>query len=182
MPFVGGVYGSSTTGALSRTGGAYEPCRLPGRARGAPNRDGIKDFGRPIPLGEVGPGNCEPVEGARTVRAGDAGRPLLLLEGAGDEDRAGFAGEAGRARREADKTAGLAGRARPPIREAGPGAGDPDLGIPETRRVTWAGCKGTSARSGLLGPATRRRRSSSCVLSLGDNLLTSDQIFSPTRT
>lgn len=80
----------------------------------------------------MSPGSCEPPEGARTIRVGDA-RPL---EGAGEVDRAWLAGEAGRAKREAGNTAGLAGRGRPPIREAAPGAGDPDLGIPETRRDT----------------------------------------------
>jgi hypothetical protein len=34
---------------------------------------------------------------------------------------------------------------------------------------------------GLLGPATRRNRSSNCVWSFGDNVPTSVQTFSPTK-
>ncbi len=39
-----------------------------------------------------------------------------------------------------------------------------------------------STFSELLAPGTRRSRSSNCVLSLGDNAPTNDQIFSPTST
>jgi hypothetical protein len=47
--------------------------------------------------------------------------------------------------------------------------------------VTGAGEAGLVLRSGALGPATRRRRSSSCVLSFGDMFPTMPQIDSPTR-
>lgn len=80
-------------------------------------------------------------------------------------------GEEGRARREGPVTAGEAGRGIPPMplnRELG-------LGTPEARREAGPGVEDVggaetalSGVSPLLGPATRRNRSSSCVLSLGD--------------
>lgn len=44
------------------------------------------------------------------------------------------------------------------------------------------GVGAVSALSALAAPGTRRRRSSSCVLSFGDICPTIVQIFSPTRT
>ncbi len=45
-----------------------------------------------------------------------------------------------------------------------------------------AGAGALSVFSALGAPGTRRRRSSSCVLSFGDICPTIDQIFSPTST
>lgn len=112
------------------------------------------------------------------MRAGDAER--AIPDGTGELDLPD--GELGRARREGAARAGLEDRGMPPIRDAGPGTGDPERGIPVINRVTCDGGAGVSPRSGLLGPATRRSRSSNCVLSFGDKWPTKDQIFSPTRT
>ena len=91
-------------------------------------------------------------------------------------------GDAGRAKRDGAAIAGLAGRPMPPMREIALGAGDPDRGIPVATRDAWVASGAVSTLSGLLAPGTRRSRSSSCVLSLGDRAPTRDQIFSPTST
>lgn len=70
----------------------------------------------------------------------------------------------------------------PPILEAILGAGEFDLGPKVASLDTWATGAGASPLSGVLGPATRRSRSSSWVLSLGESGPTICQIFSPTRT
>jgi hypothetical protein len=93
--------------------------------------------------------------------AGETGR--VTFDAAGDEDLTVLAGELGREDLAIPDTEGLAGRGTPP-----------------TRRATWAGGAGVSGFVGLLGPATRRSRSSNCVLSLGESDPTRDHIFSPT--
>lgn len=134
--------------SYSSGGGWYDCCKAFGRVRGGPKREGTKPFGRPIPVGDDEPAIWD-VEGAGIFRTGDAGRFVLR---AGDADLAWTLGDAGRARIPPI----------PPIRDgAAFGAGDPDLGIPETKRVTCAGAAGTSFLSGLLGPATLRNLSSS---------------------
>jgi hypothetical protein len=118
-------------------------------------------FGLPMPV--VGDGGTALFGmGMRDVRTGEAARGRF--EGAGDAERRGFI------------PAGLAGRGMPPVRAVV--TGEPGRGIPAAKRVTWAAGAGASP---LLGPGTRRNRSSSCVLSLGGNGPTSVHTFSPTR-
>lgn len=106
-------------------GGAAELVGAPlGRAFGGPSFDGIKVFGRPILLGEEGPGRCD-VVGGLTDLAGEVGLPMP--EGIGEDDLALAAGELGRARRDAASTDGLAGRGKPPMRAIPEAAGEPDL-------------------------------------------------------
>jgi len=99
-----------------------------------------------------------------------------MWEGAGEAERNVLEGEPGLAIREILGTAGLAGRAAVD-REGESGR------VPAAKRDICADCTGVcgSGLPGLLGPATRRRRSSSCVLSFGDNGPTSDQTFSPIK-
>jgi hypothetical protein len=127
--------------------------------RGRPSRDGNILRGLAFP-GEVATGivpGLEPV-GQR----GDSGR---TCEGTGDAVLSVFAGDAGRATREVDAIDGLA-----------------DLGVWADRRATPLGVTGGgSVFPWELGPGTRRNRSSSCVLSLGDRGPTRDHTFSPTR-
>ncbi len=89
-----------------------------------------------------------------------------LDENAGDADRVSIVGEAGgfirdgeagRAKREGMGTAGDAGRGIPPMRDAG--LGTPD-GNREVVGPADGGGGGVSTWSTLLGPATRRSRSS----------------------
>ena len=98
-------------------------------------------------------------------RRGDSGR---ACEGTGEAVLSVFAGEAGRAIREAAVIDGLAG-----------------LGTFAVRRATPLGAAvamgGSSVLPSELGPGTRRNRSSSCVLSLDDKGPTRDHTFSPTR-
>jgi hypothetical protein len=95
-------------------------------------------------------------------RRGDSGR---VCEGTGEAVLSVFAGEAGRAIRDAAVIDGLA-----------------DLGALAVRRATPLGAMGGgSVFPWELGPGTRRNRSSSCVLSLGDRGPTRDHTFSPTR-
>lgn len=146
-----------------------------GRALGAPNREGSRLFGRPMPEGEEeagspgGPrifalraGDAEPV----IFDAGDAG----LIVPAGDDDRASL---------DTPATEGLVERGIPPILELT--AGEPGRAMPDCKRVTWDGGAGAPLACGALGPVTRRRRSSSCVLSLDDNGPTNFHTCSPTR-
>ncbi|KAF8146243.1 hypothetical protein K438DRAFT_526866 [Mycena galopus ATCC 62051] len=90
--------------------------------------------------------------GMRAVRTGEPARGRFKGTGTGDAERRGFI------------LAGLAGRGMPPFLEVV--TGEPGRGIPAARRLTWAGGAGVSP---LLGPGTRRNRSSSWVLSLGDS-------------
>jgi hypothetical protein len=126
----------------------------------------------------------------RVVLRGDDGTAIFVVEGAGAGEmglarfnEAGEAvriGDAGRASFETLAIAGLAGRGMPPGRWSE--AGELGRGIPAARRVTRGG-GGTRVPTllGLLGPATRRNRSSSWVLSFGDKVPTSDQTCSPTK-
>lgn len=155
-----------------------------GRGLGGPRRDGKKLFGRK-PKGEDGAGRLEEpavVDGMEMLdwlgifgRIGEEGRPIW--EGAGEADRNVLEGEPGLAIREILGIAGLAGLAGRSVanREGESGR------VPAAKRDICADCTGVcgSGLPGLLGPATRRRRSSSCVLSFGDNGPTSDQTFSP---
>ena len=125
-----------------------------GRAFGAPKREGSILLGLPIAEGEGGAVSPEE-PGSRGFRAGEAGRATFA---AGDADRKVAAGDAERASLEVPATAGLPGRGIPPTREVV--AGEPGRAMPVCRRVIWAGGAGTSFFR-LLGPATRRRRSSS---------------------
>jgi hypothetical protein len=88
--------------------------------------------------------------------------------------------EEGRTRREAPGIAGLAGRGMPLVERPEGEAGRP---IPDVSLVVCAGgiedAVADFGVGGVLGPATRRRRSSSCVLSFGVRGPTRDQIFSP---
>ena len=109
--------------------------------------------------------------------AGEDGRA-----NAGEADLTVPAGEVGRPKRETGID-GLPALGMPPMREdASPGAGEPDLGIPVCKRDVCDGIALPSVFSGVFKPDTRRSRSSSWVLSLGDKCPTYDQIDSPTRT
>lgn len=114
--------------------------------------------------------------GSREFRAGEAGRPAFDV---GDADLSVAAGDDGRANLELPVTEGLPGRGIPPMRELA--AGEPGRAMPDCKRDIWEGGAEISLASVVLGPATRRRRSSSCVLSLGDRGPTRDHTFSPTR-
>lgn len=128
--------------------------------RGRPNREGSILRGLSL-FGEEG---AAEEGGAAAGRNGDSGRAA----GPGEADRTTFAGDCGRPRREIPETEGLAG-----------------LGTPATSRETAifaiAGAAAGSALPWVLGPGTRRSRSSSWVLSLEDKGPTKDQTFSPTR-
>lgn len=113
-------------------------------------------------------------------RDGEDNRPVVC-KGAGETDRNDRLGEPGRAMRDVVEAAGLAGRRIPPTFPT-----DGDSGR-EPTLVSRATCEGgagvwCSGLTGLLGPATRRRRSSSCVLSLGERTPTKVHTFSPTST
>lgn len=146
-----------------------------GRDLGAPKREGSILFGLPMPDGDDGAGSPDG-PGRREFRAGEAALAGLVI---GDADLKVAPGEAGRANFENPATEGLSGRAIPPIRDKA--AGEPGRTALACKRVICAGGAATSLCSRLLGPATRRRRSSNCVLSFGDNGPTSDHTFSPTR-
>lgn len=148
------------------------------RALGGPNRDGSKLLGRPMAEGDDGPGRCD----SPPILVDLGGEVGLLMLGAGDVDLATLeAGDTGRARRDDGTIEGLVARGIAPIREAGPGAGEPDLGIADEILDACVDICAVSALSGLLTPGTRRRRSSNWVLSLGDKCPTNVQILSPTR-
>lgn len=170
------AYGSSE-GSSERVA-AFEDNPKFGRGLGGPRRDGNMLFGR-IPKGEDGATRFEvPAIADGTVIPGSFGRigedGLAIWERAGEADRGILAGEPGLANREIPETAGLAGRGE---------VGESERMPVPARRDTCAGCAGVCGTSlpGLLGPATRRRRSSSCVLSFDDNGPTSDQTFSPIK-
>ena len=129
--------------------------------RGRPSRDGpgSKLLGLGLP-GEVG--SAEAGGSIPDGRIGDSGRGW---ENAGEADRTGMAGDAGRANRETAATDGLAGLGPLAVRRVMPGAG---MEVGSTFP-----CE--------LGPGTRRSRSSSCVLSFDDSWPTRDHTFSPTR-
>jgi hypothetical protein len=107
--------------------------------------------------------------------------------GAGETGRAKFdetgeftltvrAGEAGRPGFETPTREGLTGLWVLPGR-----AGEAGRGMPAVNLATGGSAARFPVLPGLLGPATRRRRSSSCVLSFGDKGPTSDHTFSPTK-
>lgn len=113
-------------------------------------------------------------------RGGEDARPVVC-NGAGEADRNDRPGEPGRAMRDIVEAAGLVGRGIPP---AFPTDGDSGREPAFASRDTCGGGAGVwcSGLAGLLGPATRRRRSSSCVLSLGERGPTKVHTFSPTST
>ena len=135
------------------------------RGLGGPNLEGRRLL--PRLGGEVGPGRCEPGR-AIPDNAGD----IALAAG----------GELGRASRDGAATDGLEGRGRPPGRDELVD-GEAGRARPDVKRVTWEGGAGArlSCGSEELGPATLRRRSSSCVLSFGESGPTRVHIFSPTN-
>jgi hypothetical protein len=110
-----------------------------------------------------------------TVIPGSFGRigenGLAIWEGAEVADSGVLAGELGLANWEIPETAGRG--------EVGESERMP---VP-ARQDICTGCAGVCGTGlpGQLGPATRRRRSSSCVLSFDDNGPTSDQTFSPIK-
>ena len=87
-----------------------------GRTFGAPNREGSRLFGRPMPAGEEGAGTPDGPK-IFTLRAGDAGRAIV------------DAGDAGRASLDTPATKGLVGRSIPPILELI--AGEPGRAMPD---------------------------------------------------
>lgn len=97
--------------------------------------------------------------GSFDMRIGDAGRVASEALAADDIDPYARDGDVGRASRDAEAIAGDAARGILPIRERV--AGDPGRAMPEVKRETGAGI-GTagSILSTVLGPATRRKRSS----------------------
>lgn len=145
-----------------------------GRALGAPKREGNRLFGRPIPDGDEGAAKPDG-PGSLEFRAGEAGRAIFDI---GDADLTVVAGDDGRANLDMPATEGLPGRGIPPMREVP--AGEAGRPLPDCKRVIWEGGAVTSLGSAWLGPDTRRRRSSNCVLSLGDSGPTRDHTFSPT--
>lgn len=130
--------------------------------RGRPSREGNMLRGLAFP-GEVVTDVMAGLDPPR--RRGVSGR---ACEGTGEAVLSAFAGDAGRAIREAAVIDGLAG-----------------LGALAVRRTTPLGATdatgGGSVLPWELGPATRRKRSSSCVLSLDDKGPTRDHTFSPTK-
>ena len=127
--------------------------------RGRPSRDGNILRGLAFP-GEVATDVVAELDPAE--RRGDSGR---TCEGTGEAVLSVFAGDAGRAIREVAAIDGLA-----------------DLGVWADRRATPLGATGGgSVFPWELGLGTRRNRSSSWVLSLGDRGPTRDHTFSPTR-
>jgi hypothetical protein len=140
-----------------------------------PVGDATVGIAEEVPVGGTvmakGPGNLE-------TRGGEDGR--AVCDAAGDADLNVREGEPGRAMRDIVDAAGLAGRGIPPDF---PTDGDSGREPPLARRVTRAGCAGVwySDLAGLLGPETRRRRSSSCVLSFGESGPTNVHTFSPTN-
>lgn len=106
---------------------------------------------------------------------GEEGLPIW--DGTGEAERTVLGGEPGLAIREIPEKAGL------PERGVVNREGESGRALSAAKREICAGCTGVcgSGLPGLLGPATRRRRSSSCVLSFDDNDPTSDQTFSPTK-
>ena len=172
-----GSYSGSGSGSGSRVyelrGGASSGIvgfAYDGRfVRGLPKREGpgSKLFGRPMPLGDVG-------VAFETLGAGEAER--------GPADT----GDVGRVNRDDGGFEGLGALAMLPrrVRTDGPKEGDADRGMPQapaSLEIFGFGAASGSGFSWLLGPATRLRRSSSCVLSLGDKGPTYCQTFSPTR-
>jgi len=151
---------------------------------GGPRRDGKKLFGR-RPEGEEGAAGPEEPAVADGMampnwpgslgRIGEEGLPIC--EETGEADRNVLEGEPGPAIREIPETAGLPGRG------AVNREGESGRELVVAKRDICAGCTGVcgSGFPGLLGPATRRRRSSSCVLSFDDNGPTRDQTFSPIK-
>ena len=134
-----------------------------------------------MPLGEEGAASWDCDSGFPNLFVAAAGEVgWAMPDGVGDAVLGAYEGEIGRARRDTGATAGLPDRGIPPRREAMLGAGDAERAV-ELANLD-ACVTGTSALSGELGPATRRKRSSSCVLSFGDSVPTSCQIFSPTKT
>ena len=158
-----------------------------GRGLGGPRRDGKKLFGRRL-KGEDGAGRPEepavadgivmPDEPGSFGRIGEEGLPIW--DGTGEADRTVVAGEPGLTTREMPEIAGLPGRGV--INREGESGRAPAAAKRKTCAVC-ADCTGLcgSDLPGLLGPATRRRRSSSCVLSFGGSGPTSDQTFSPIK-
>lgn len=105
----------------------------------------------------------------------------MVCNGAGETDRNDRPGDPGRAMRDIVEAVGLVGRSIPPTF---PRDGDAGREPTFASRATCEGGAGVwcSGLAGLLGPATRRRRSSSCVLSLGERGPTKVHTFSPTST
>lgn len=123
---------------------------------GLPNREGNILFGRLIPVGEDG----NALSGALDFAPVGTGDPARTKMGTGELDLNPWAGDVGRARREAPGTAGLAGRGRPPTLVPIEGeAGRPP--IPAMRVTAGAVAENDGTASGMLGAGTRRSRSSS---------------------
>lgn len=190
-PFVLATYGSSDGSSAGRIAALVDNARAAVRAAdlGCAKREGSMLLGRKpdaetdgipeVPVADSadildGPGNLE------TPRDGEADRAVFCTD-VGETDRNNRPGEPGGAMRDAVEAAGLWGRGIPPTL---PTDGDSGREPAFTNRVTCAGGAGVwcSGLVGLLGPATRRRRSSSCVLSLGERGPTNVQTFSPTST
>lgn len=110
--------------------------------RGRPSLDGNMLFGRPISRGDVGTAACG-LTGKREGRTGDSERGI---EGAvGDPDRAVWAGDVGRANRDAPAIEGLADRGGPAIRERA--IGEAGRGAAATRRATAGAAAGGASLS-----------------------------------
>jgi hypothetical protein len=127
---------------------------------GAPSREGKKLFGLAV-IGDVGAGNPE-LLGARgrvaaAARIGELARPDC--DTVGDSDRVGWEGEDGRPKRAKPVVASAPGRGIPPSR--GFVNGEAGREVSEEIRPTPPAGAGLLPLSGLLGPATRRSRSSS---------------------
>jgi hypothetical protein len=114
-----------------------------------------------MPVGDVG--TTEAALPARGL-TGDSG--CETDPGAGEAERRPRAGDAGRANLE---RAGLPGLAVAAFNRATPAGAGPEAGA------------GSCLSCELLGPGTRRNRSSSCVLSLLERGPTRVQTFSPTK-
>ena len=191
-PFVRAIYGSSEGSSVGRMAALVDNAGTEGRVtdRGCAKREGSMLLGRKpdadvtdgIPEVLVADGAVTP-EGLGSLevpRGGEDSRPTVC-DGAGETDRNERLGEPGRAMRDVVEAAGLAGRGIPPNF---PTDGDSGREPMFASRATCGGGAGVwcSGLTGLLGPATRRRRSSSCVLSLGERAPTKDHTFSPTST
>ena len=113
--------------------------------------------------------------GGREKRVGESDREIVGE--VGDVDLTVRAGEAGRASREMAATDGLAALGGPPPRAIVPGRA-----MPPATRETAGGVATVVEPSWVLGPETRRRRSSSWVLSFGGKGPTNVQTFSPIST
>jgi hypothetical protein len=189
-PFVRATYGSSD-GSSGRIAALLDNVGAEGRVtdRGCARREGSMLLGRKpeaditdgIPEVPAADGAVTP-EGLGSLeapRGGEDGRPVVC-NGMGERDRNNRPGEPG-AMRDIVEAAGLEGRV---IAPTFPTDGDSGREPEFASRATCGGGAGVwcSGLAGLLGPATRRRRSSSCVLSLGERGPTKVHTFSPTST